>query len=101
MKGVKGVRLGFTVPAEEAAELGSFALDAERPWIALWAFRLGVEQIRQAGFSEAVQRYIRRKDPTRPRMSTEHEPAPAPSPAECGRLILFRGSPPARADGAP
>jgi hypothetical protein len=87
-----GVRLGFTVTAEEVAEFNGL-VESElqsRPWVALWAFRIGFDQIQRAGFAEAVEQYCRRKDPTRPRMSTEHDPAPAPSPAESGRLIPFR-----------
>ncbi len=63
------------------------------PWIALWAFRIGLDQIQQAGFPEAVQRYCRRKDSTRPR--TEHGSGPAPAQAESGRLITFRRDLPA------
>lgn len=96
-KQLPNVRLGFTVSAGEMAELDSLVVSqlVSRPWIALWAFRLGMEQIRHAGYTEAVEQYCRRKDPTRPRMSTEHESGPAPAPTECGRLILFRGNPPA------
>jgi hypothetical protein len=94
---MKGVRLGFTLPAGEMAELDSLVVSQlmSRPWVALWAFRIGIEQIRHAGFTQAVEQYCRRKDPTRSRMSTEHEFGPASAQAECGRLILFRGNPPA------
>jgi len=98
----KGVRLGFTLPAGEVAELESLVVSQlmSRPWIALWAFRIGIERIRHAGFTEAVEQYCRRKDPMRPRMSTEPEPGPALAQTEPGRLILFRGNPPA-IGGAP
>jgi hypothetical protein len=58
------VRLGLTVSTEGMADLESLVTEVDpRPWVASWAFRIGLERILQDGFGEAIEQYWRSKDP--------------------------------------